>query len=479
MFTRSKVSFGEGRLLGRLLPLAIMLLLFSACEMGRLRSAEDLYNGKRYAAAIVEFDDLIKSAGNGAIVTRAELLRSASYAELGEAAIQRKNWPLAVRFLKLANSDSANMRLAEIYMNLGNEASTNGDQELAKSYLDAIIREAPNSPLIPEAIYKRLEYFLNVVRDQEAAWSDYMSLYDDYPNNPFEIEARSYVQQFIPGKLQYAALLNKQGYYADALNILFELSKYPVVDGDQLNKQISDIYQSQAEDFIVDQNYTEADRMFRIAMQYYPAKKDAINKRLQSITSLYVRQGDSLLEAGDYDNALVYYRKTFDIIPDYQPALDAINRLFTIKENIKNAAATFAEGERQEAAGKYADALKQYNAAYALNKKSEYQQKAVQMQNLIDAARNPAAFARKIIDQYRGGIINTRLREQKQLLMKQYKASEIQDSGWQILLSTGQYKYEARYDLLTPGKAYLYLWQVNLREGSIIPLNKLSEAMLK
>ena len=62
--------------------------------------------------------------------------------------------------------------------------------------------------------------------------------------------------------------MNDQGYYADALKELFELSKYPVVDMEQVNKQISAVYEKQAEELLSEQNYIEADRLFRIAMQY-------------------------------------------------------------------------------------------------------------------------------------------------------------------------------------------------------------------
>ena len=47
-----------------------------------------------------------------------------------------------------------------------------------------------------------------------------MQLYDNYPNNPYEVLARNYVIRFIPGKLDYAAILNEQGYYTDALKEL-------------------------------------------------------------------------------------------------------------------------------------------------------------------------------------------------------------------------------------------------------------------
>ena len=456
-----------------------MLIVLSGCEINRLRSAEDLYNKNLYAAAIEELDDLILSAENRAIATRAEIVRSNCYSALAEAAVERKNWTLAIRFFKLANSDAANLRLGEIYLNLAMEAEKTGSPVNAKAYLDAILREVPDSPLLPEVLYHRIGYFIEVKSDNEAAWNDYMRLFDNYPNSPYEILARNYVLRFIPEKLQYAEILNEQGYYADALKELFELSKYQVVDMEQVNKQISAVYEKQAEELLSEQDYIEADRLFRIAMQYYPQKKASITNRLESITNLFIQKGNSLLEAGDFEGALAHYRKTFDIIPDYPPAMEAINRLFTIQENIRKAANLYSQAEKLEATGKLNEALQTYNAAYALDPKPEYKQRAGLIQNLIEANKNPSAFARKIITEYRGGLLTNRIQKQKQELLKRYKQNEIQDSGWKLMLSTGQYKYEARYDLLTPNETYLYVWQINLRDRSIIPLNKLSEALMQ
>ncbi|HOI02196.1 MAG TPA: hypothetical protein PLG69_06850, partial [Candidatus Cloacimonas acidaminovorans] len=194
---------------------------------------------------------------------------------------------------------------------------------------------------------------------------------------------------------------------------------------------------------------------------------------------LFIQKGNSLLEAGDFQGALVHYRKTFEIIPDYPPALEAIDRLFTIQENIRKAADLYKQGEQLEATGKLNEALQAYNSAYALDPKPEYKQKANLVQNMIEANKNPAAFARKIITEYKGGLLTNRIQNQKKELLKRYKEYEIQDSGWKLMLSTGQYKYEARYDLLTPNETYLYVWQINLRDRSIIPLNKLSEALMQ
>ena len=463
----------------RIILLLLIVIILSGCEINRLRSAEELYRKNLYAAAIVELDDLIANAENKAIATRAEIVRSNCYYALAEAAVEKKNWPLAIRFFKLANSDSANLRLAEIYRDLAMEAEKEGNRIVSKSYLDAIIREVPESPLIPEVLYRRIGYFLDVKADNESAWNDYMRLFDNYPNSPYEILARNYVMRFIPGKLKYAEVLTEQGYYADALKELFEISKYPVVDMNQVNKLISDVYEKQAEELLSEQDYIEADRLFRIALQYYPQKKESIIHRLESITNLFIQKGNSLLEAGDFQGALVHYRKTFEIIPDYPPALEAIDRLFTIQENIRKAADLYKQGEQLEATGKLNEALQAYNSAYALDPKPEYKQKANLVQNMIEANKNPAAFARKIITEYKGGLLTNRIQNQKKELLKRYKEYEIQDSGWKLMLSTGQYKYEARYDLLTPNETYLYVWQINLRDRSIIPLNKLSEALMQ
>lgn len=462
-----------------ILLIPALLLVLGGCEINRLASAEDLYNRKKYAGAIGELDNLIRIGKNGAIVTRAELVRSNSYLELGRLALERKNWNLATRFFKLANSEAADVELGRMYMSLGMEAYQAGDKELAKLYMDNILREIPRSSLIPEVRLRRISIFMEEYQDRNAAWDEYTKLYDNFPNNAYEISARTYIMQFIRTKIDYAQRLIDGDYYTDALKELFELSKYPVVDAREINKMISEVYQAQAEEFIDDQDYLEADRMFKIAIQYFPAKKTEIDQRLESITSLYVQKGMSLLQDRDFDAALLHFNKTFEIIPNYEPALAAIRQLNQTRENIQRAAQIYSEGESQEAQLKYSEALRLYNQAIALDNRPEYRNRAAQMQNLIEATKNPTAFAQRIINEYRGGILLSRVAAKRAELMKQYKQHELRDSGWKILLSTGQFKYEARYDLLSPNETFLYVWQVNLRDRSIIPLNKLSEALMQ
>lgn len=462
-----------------ILIVPLILLHLSACEINRLRSAEDLYNSGRYAGAIDELDNLISIAQNGAIATRAELTRSNCYLELGKTAVQRDNRPIAIRFLKLANSEEADLVLGQLYYDMGEEAMQQNNLPLALKYMNDIAREIPESPLMPQVILRRMNVYITEYQDRNSTWEDYKHLYDNYPNNPYEIQARYIVMQFIDTRIDYARRLLEQDYYDEAFQELFELSHYPVVEPEQINALISDVYQAQADEYIEEQNYMEADRLFRIAVQYNPEKQGEIDRRLRSITELYVQKGNSLLEDRDFEGALLHYNKTFEIIPDYLPAVEAINRLHQIQDDIRRAGSIIAEAEAMEANQKYADALSLYNQAIKLDPRPEYRSRASLMQNMVEAGKDPAGFARRILAEYRNGLILNRIAAKRNEILQEHNLNEIRDSGWKFLLSIGQYKYEARYDLLTPTQTFLYVWQINLRDRSIIPLNKLSEVLMQ
>lgn len=463
----------------RILLILALLISLSACEINRLRQAEELHNNRRYASAIQELDRFIRTAQNGALITRAELLRSSSYLELAKMAIQRQNWPLAIRFLKISNSPESDQELALIYRTLAIEAEANRDLETSSYYLNMILREIPESILVPEVLYRKLVRYFTVNLDNPATWSTYKKLYDAYPDNPYEIQARNYASRLIPAMIDYARTLSNTGYHTDALALLFEIDKYPVVDHTVIQRIISDVYQAQAEELLVAENYLGADQMFRIALQYNPDKRAEINARLSSITQLFIERGDRYLAERDFENALIHYNKTFEIIPGYEPAVRAIERLNQVRINIARAQEVVREAENLEAGRRYSDALRLYQQAFQLEAKPEYRQKIQIMQNLIEAERNPEGFAQRIINEYRGGSLNNKLRQQKANLLTRYRPSEIRDTGWKILLSTGQYKYEARYDILTPQETFFYVWQVNLRDRTILPLNRISEELMQ
>lgn len=463
----------------RLSILLSLMMLMTACEINKLSSATEHFENGRYAAAILESDQLIETAQNGAIITRAELIRSSSYLELGKMAEERGNRSLAIRFYKLANSEQADLKLAELYYQDGEEALAEGNLSLAKRYMDDIIREIPKSPLIPQVLLRRININIEEYRDRDAAWEDYKTLYDNYPNNAYEIEARYYVRQFIDFKIEYARILLEEGYYEDALKELFDLSLYPVVDSEEINYLIADVYQAQADKLFDEGEYHEADSLYRIAVQYNPAKQVEVDAKLTGITDFYISKGDELVAERDFEQAMIQYDKALEIIPNYPPAEEAIERMKRLQENILEAERIAAEASQMESTQRFAEALRLYNQAYSLDQRPEFREKAQNMQNLIEAQEDPTGVARRIISQYKGGLLLRRIEAKLAEILETHDPSDVQDSGWRIMLSTGQYKYEARYDILTPTETYLYVWQINLRDRSIIPLNKLSEALMQ
>lgn len=463
----------------RFILLILMLMILTACEVNNLRSIEEHYEKARYAASIQEADQFIPKGSNGAFVTRAELVRANSYLELGKIAISRNMKELAIKFFKLSNSVQADQELVKIYKDEILAAIPNSDYETQLFYINSIIREVPDSDAVPEMLQRRLTIYEDWKGDSDGAWLDYMDLYDRFAGNTYEVAARKTIQRVTPGRIAYGRRLSEAGYYNEALTIFFELAKYPVVESAVINDLIGNTYRAQAEAYLQLQNYMEADRFLRIALQYIPDQAEQIQARLREIVGFFIKKGDSYVAERNFDAALAQYQRVFEIIPDYEPAQQAIQRMNTTRENIARAAQLFAQAERTEASGKVADALKLFQQANALDSNPETLNRISIAQNILEADRNPQAFAQRIVAEYRGGLLNNRISQQKKALLQIYKSNEIRDSGWKFLLSTSQYKYEVRYDLMTPRENYFYIWQVNLKDRRIIPLNKISEELMK
>jgi hypothetical protein len=47
-----------------------------------------------------------------------------------------------------------------------------------------------------------------------------------------------------------------------------------------------------------------------------------------------------------------------------------------------------------------------------------------------------------------------------------------------VTFAIGQYKYEVRYDILSPEENYYLAWNVNIRTKKVTPSNKISEKIM-
>ncbi|MDD2332242.1 MAG: hypothetical protein PHI68_06290, partial [Candidatus Cloacimonetes bacterium] len=417
--------------------------------------------------------------GNGALKTEAELYRSMSYLELGKLAEQRQSIDIAISFFKLANSSEADERLAEIYKAKADKYLSEDNIDQAMENYTNIWLEIPSAIHIPEVLFRRIRIYWNNYGNYNAAWTDYKRLFERYPNNTYEIEARAVLKGFSESQLEYARLLTEQAFFEQSLTVLFEQERYPVADQNRVSYEISRNYRAQAEMYVMKENYIEADRLFRIALQYHPQIEAEINARLKDLAGLFIKKGDSYVEARDFTNALLNYQKSYEIIPNYELANQAIARMRTIQENIKRAAELMEEGEKAEIARSYSQALSIYREAVSLHNLPEYRIKVSQMQNLVEAERNPIAFTQRIINEYLGGRLNQRIQNRINELLKKYNRNQIRDSGWKILVTGSQHRYEARFDIVTPQETFFYVWIVNLRDRSLTALNKISEEAMQ
>ena len=100
------------------------------------------------------------------------------------------------------------------------------------------------------------------------------------------------------------------------------------------------------------------------------------------------------------------------------------------------------------------------------------------MSNIVKAEKDPKAFAEKIIKEYRKGVIPAGVRAIESSLIAQY-GDRVDSSGWKVYYSIGEFKYEVRFDLLSPEDNFYYAWRVNLKTREITSLNKISEDMMK
>ena len=107
---------------------------------------------------------------------------------------------MSIKFLKLANSEEADKVLADVYKKLADKALEEGELELSFNLVNTILREIPHSELTAEMLSRRISFLLDTFIDYEQAWQDYMTLYNNYPNNVYEVAARKQIDRIIPSR---------------------------------------------------------------------------------------------------------------------------------------------------------------------------------------------------------------------------------------------------------------------------------------
>jgi hypothetical protein len=454
--------------------LLFALLFLAGCEDNRLSLARSQYQRGRYAAAIESYDNYIQISENGAKVTYAELERGECYYQLGQKAAERKRWDLAARFFFLSNLPKADNELDNCYYQLAAQAYEQGDYPTVYDDYGKIIEFLPNSELIPEILYHKIDMLIRLNHDQEEAWSVYALLCDKYPKDEYVKRAQPMIDAFMPILIDEAVALKDTRGFEPALERLFSLESYPTAFKETIYLRISEMYMNLAESNIATRDYLKAVRNFRSAIDYDPQKESQVKRRLNEICGLFVSKGDELLAQRKIDEAILNYQGAFTIIPDYAPAQEGVRRAETTRENIRQSQALLAQALTAEQSKKYTTALELYRQAYALDRLDATQKKVFEMTNQVQIEKDPIGFARQILREYQGGMIIRRVQALVDKNVLTY-GSNVSTQDWRYLLSVGEAKYEARYDITTPDKSYYLDWLINLRDRSVTPLNKASE----
>jgi hypothetical protein len=451
-------------------------LLFTGCMDSHLSMAHTQLQRERYAAAIENYDAYIRTSRNGAKTTTAELERGECYYQLGMKAKTRSRWDLAARFFYLANIPKADYELDNCYYELAAQAYSEGNYSQVYDYYDKVIEYLPDSELVPEILYRRLDMALRLDHNEQQAWSLYMTLYDKFPKNDYVKRAQPLIDVFIPRFIDDAVALKDTGGFEQALERLFLFEQYPTSYKEEIYLQISNMYMNLAERNITDTEYIKAVRNFRSAIDYDPQKESAVNRRLTEVCSLFITKGDQLLTERKIDEAIRNYQESFTIIPDYNLAKAGIQRAETLRENIRKAAELVVQGHEAEQKKNYSGALELYRQAYQYDRLETTQRDIFEMTNQVMIEKDPAGFAKQIFREYRGGIL---LRRVQALVDKSFLTynKQVQTTDWRYMMSVGEDKYEARYEIQTPEKSYYLVWLINLRERSVSPLNKSSEEL--
>ncbi len=440
--------------------------------------AQSLQARGKYAAAIESYDHYIKISKNGAKATEAELERSECYYQLGLKAFDSDKWKLAIRFFFLANSDKADEIMDNCYFNLADAAYQRNDYDITLQYYEMIVVNLPESELIPEILHSRIQIYMDIYNNDEAAWENYVLLNERYTGNEYIAMSQKYIDRFMERYIDNAIELQFSDGYRHALERLFYLEQYPSSFKDRIYLELSELYWKLAEQLVVEGEYVQAEETYRFVIEFDPTKEELVNARLVDICSKFMQQGDELVSDRQIDNAIGIYSRCFNIISNYEPAAMAISEANILKQNIHEANRLSLEAQEEEKKENWATALQLYRSAYRLDALSAYKDKMFLMSNMIEIEKDPVAFARRVINNYRNGLIIRRVSQLEQELVLQYQ-DLVSTSGWRYVLSVGEAKYEVRYDISTPEKSYFLVWLVNLKDQTVLPLNKVSEELLQ
>ena len=460
----------------------IILILFTVvsayCSVNsRFNIAHQLYMKSNYVMSIIHFDDFLSTSQNGALSTQAELERSDCYYQLGLKAYIKENWLLASRFFFLSNTEISDLKLDDCYFHIAQQQLEQNSPTSALEYYQKVTSFLTTSEYIPEILYNRIKIYIDM-GDKLSAFKDYHFLWKNHPDNSFTKDIQPFIDNLMPKFIEEALALSDSLDYDIAVEMLSKLIQYPSRFQNDIFVHISDLYMLKADKALKIGEYKLFREYLDLAIENDQTKKNIINEKVEDICLQIIQDGDKFVTTFQFDKAIEIYENCFLLIPNYATCTTIISKTKSDKQKYNSALEHENIALQFEKEKEYASAYTHFNKSYKLFQTERVRKEIYLMENIIEAQKKPKAFAEKIIKEYKNGIILTGINTIESALIAKY-GDRVDSSDWKIYFSIGEFKYEVRFDLLSPEESYYYAWRVNLKTREITSLNKISENVMK
>ncbi len=453
------------------------ILFISCTNLSYKKSVKTLKAGK-YPEAIQELDAYIETSKHPAFKEKAKELRSQAYYQLGLHEYKMNNYAEASEYFFLANSDEADSLLDNCYFEIAQVALDDLDYPDASDYLTFIVFHLQESEKMPEVLYDQILIQTNYSKNIYTAYGTYQILQNRFPTSGAFTQATKVVDTFMPQLINEAKVQWDDKLYADALDKLFLYLDYPADFIQEIKDMIGNVYYTWAINLLQNRELDYVQEYLHLAEEYNPQLTDQVNDKLIELASIYITQGDGFLVEREIESAISSYRKTLDIIEDYQVAYDKIARAEEFARKIAQASQLVAQGDAQFDNEEYVAAYDSYSEAYKLDSIPQIYEKINLAYTWTRISNDPEQYAIEIVKRYKDGVISEKLHEIETVAQENYSRQDIRVTPWQVFRSVTQNSYEVRYTIQIPGKNYFLRWLIRLETGEVIPLNDETEELL-
>lgn len=456
----------------------ITVVVVGCTNIGFQRARKD-FQDEDYQEAIENFDKFINSSKKYPLVLKSKLYRSHSLYALGKQELNKGNFKIAADYFYLANSEQADSLLDDCYYELANHNLQENQFEKSIIYLDFIVQHLKESNLMPQVLYTKLKIQYENFNKPSESYENYVILAKRFPDSESYLKSKKIVNKYMPDFLENVKTTWRNDKYSEPIEKLLIYLKYPADYKKPIKDLIGDVYFSWGENLLQAGKLVEASQKFKTVLEYDSEVENQVDTKLRQICDQYIATGDQLLKNRDIEGALEKYRATFNVIKGYQKAEDKIAQAEQIRENIEKAKELIAQGDQLFSDREYKQALSKYQAAYSLDNSSIIATKIEKAKLWVKMENQPHQFAKEIINNYNNGELVKKINKIARRVQLSYSSSDVRITPWQIMRSPSRNNYEVRYSIFTPQENFLFFWLVKLETQKVIPLNNVTEELMK